>query len=65
MNFAISIYKQYIYIYTKTLERLIRPLQFAEFNNTIKKKIVVFKPNVIFVYKGAFPENAFICKMAN
>jgi len=40
--------------YTKILERLIRPLQFAEFNNAIKKKIDIFKPDVTFVYKGAF-----------
>jgi len=39
---------------TKILERLIRPLQFDEFNNAIKKKITVFKPDIVFVYKGAF-----------
>lgn len=39
---------------TKILERLIRPLQVDEYNNIIVKKINVFRPDVLFVYKGAF-----------
>ncbi len=39
---------------TKILERVIRPLQLNEFNNAIKAKIKLFKPDVVFVYKGAF-----------
>ena len=40
--------------YTKILERFIRPLQIVEYNNAIKQKILVFKPDILFVYKGAF-----------
>ena len=39
---------------TKVLERIIRPLQLDEFNNAIKKKIDLFTPDVVLVYKGAF-----------
>jgi len=39
---------------TKIFERLIRPMQVTEFNNAIKKKITLFMPDVVFVYKGAF-----------
>ena len=39
---------------TKILERAIRPLQLDEFNNAIKIKITLFKPNIVLVYKGAF-----------
>ena len=39
---------------TKVLERIIRPLQVKEFNNDILKKIDVFRPDVLFVYKGVF-----------
>jgi spore maturation protein CgeB len=39
---------------TKIAERLIRPWQVGEFNNAIKKKINIFSPEVLFVYKGAF-----------
>ena len=39
---------------TKIFERIIRPLQLDEFNNTIKAKITIFKPDIVLVYKGAF-----------
>jgi spore maturation protein CgeB len=39
---------------TKIAERLIRPLQEKEFNIAIRKKIELFSPDVVFVYKGAF-----------
>ncbi len=39
---------------TKVLERAIRPLQEKEFNIAIKKKVELFRPDVVFVYKGAF-----------
>ena len=39
---------------TKILERIIRPLQEVEFNNAIKKQIEIFKPDILFVYKGVF-----------
>jgi spore maturation protein CgeB len=39
---------------TKIFERAIRPLQIDEFNNAIKKKITLFQPDVLLVYKGAF-----------
>ncbi len=39
---------------TKVLERLIRPRQAEEFNNAIKERILTFKPDVLFVYKGLF-----------
>ena len=39
---------------TKIAERLIRPLQLDEFNQTIIESIEVFKPTILFVYKGAF-----------
>ncbi|MES2701498.1 MAG: glycosyltransferase [Bacteroidota bacterium] len=38
----------------KVVERVIRPLQVKEYNNTIKKKISVFMPDVVLVYKGTF-----------
>lgn len=39
---------------TKIFERAIRPLQLTEFNNAIKTKILLFKPDIVLVYKGAF-----------
>lgn len=39
---------------TKVLERVVRPLQEAEFNTAIRKKIDVFSPGIVLVYKGAF-----------
>lgn len=39
---------------TKILERLIRPLQTREFNDSIKKKTALFKPDIFLVYKGTF-----------
>jgi len=39
---------------TKIAERVIRPLQTDEYNNAIKKKITLFNPDVVLVYKGAF-----------
>jgi spore maturation protein CgeB len=43
---------------TKILERVIRPLQEDEFNNAIKKKIEIFRPDILFVYKGVFVQPA-------
>lgn len=43
---------------TKVLERFIRPLQETEFNNAIKNRIITFRPDVLFVYKGAFVQTA-------
>jgi spore maturation protein CgeB len=43
---------------TKVLERVIRPLQENEFNIAIRKKIELFAPDVLFVYKGAFVQPA-------
>ncbi len=39
---------------TKILERAIRPLQEDEFNNAIQNKIEIFRPDILFVYKGVF-----------
>src|SRR4051812_45138829 len=39
---------------TKIAERVIRPWQVDEYNNAIRKKITLFGPHVVFVYKGAF-----------
>lgn len=39
---------------TKIFERLIRPLQTDEYNNAIRKKIDIFMPDIVLVYKGAF-----------
>ena len=39
---------------TKIAERLLRPRQAAEFNTAIRKKVDLFKPDVILVYKGTF-----------
>jgi spore maturation protein CgeB len=39
---------------TKIFERLIRPLQAEEYNNAIRKKIDIFLPDTVLVYKGAF-----------
>ena len=49
---------------TKILERIIRKLQFDEFNNAIIESINIFNPNIVFVYKGAFvfPETLFFAK---
>ena len=51
----------------KILERVIRPLQMAEFNNVIKKRILLFKPDIVFVYKGAFvsPDTLLFAKQNN
>ncbi len=43
---------------TKILERVIRPLQEKEFNDTIRGIITTFKPGILFVYKGAFVQPA-------
>ena len=43
---------------TKVLERFIRPMQEDEFNSAIEKKIRVFQPDVLFVYKGVFVKPA-------
>ncbi len=53
--------------FTKICERIIRPLQTDEFNNAIIKKIDIFKPDVLFVYKGAFvkPETLAYAKSRN
>lgn len=52
---------------TKALERIIRPLQEAEFNHAIKKKISLFTPDIVLVYKGAFvrPETLVFAKQNN
>ncbi len=52
---------------TKVLERIIRPLQLDEFNNAIKKKIDLFTPDIVLVYKGAFvyPETIKYAKQRN
>lgn len=39
---------------TKILERAIRPLQEKEFNIAIQKRIDLFSPDIVLVYKGAF-----------
>ena len=39
---------------TKVAERLIRPRQAEEFNIAIRKKVDIFRPDVLFVYKGTF-----------
>lgn len=39
---------------TKILERILRPLQEAEFNDAIKSRIITFRPDVLLVYKGVF-----------
>lgn len=39
---------------TKIMERLIRPRQVKEFNESMKKKVALFKPDIFFVYKGTF-----------
>lgn len=39
---------------TKILERLLRPRQTKEFNAAICKRIDLFQPDIIFVYKGTF-----------
>ena len=39
---------------TKILERIIRPLQEDEFNSAIKRQIEIFRPDILFVYKGVF-----------
>jgi spore maturation protein CgeB len=52
---------------TKILERIIRPLQAKEFNNAIKQKISVFKPEVVLVYKGVFvqPDTLLFARQQN
>ena len=52
---------------TKIFERAIRPLQLDEFNTAIRKRIQVFKPDILFVYKGAFvfPETLHFAKQNN
>jgi spore maturation protein CgeB len=39
---------------TKVMERFLRPLQVAGFNNAITRTIDTFKPDVLLVYKGVF-----------
>lgn len=39
---------------TKLMERFLRPLQTAGFNNAIKRTIDTFRPDVLLVYKGVF-----------
>jgi spore maturation protein CgeB len=39
---------------TKIFERIVRPLQVNEYNTNILKKIDIFSPDILFVYKGAF-----------
>jgi spore maturation protein CgeB len=48
----------------KVLERIMRPLQLAGYNTAIRKKIALFAPDVLFVYKGAFvlPETLLFAK---
>jgi len=52
---------------TKVIERLIRPWQTDEYNNAIKRKITLFKPDVFLVYKGAFvrPETLHFARQHN
>lgn len=52
---------------TKILERLIRPMQLDEFNDAIRKKVDVFKPEILLVYKGTFvyPETILYAKQKN
>ena len=38
----------------KVLERIVRPLQVDDYNTAIRKKIALFNPGTLFVYKGAF-----------
>jgi glycosyltransferase involved in cell wall biosynthesis len=45
-------------IITKTGERLLRPRQIEEYNNAIKNKISVFRPDIVLVYKGVFVKPA-------
>lgn len=40
--------------FLKVFERLLRNFQCKEFNNTIIDNVIKFKPDVLFVYKGAF-----------
>lgn len=39
---------------TKVFERLLRPRQEREFNDAIKKRIDIFRPDFVLVYKGVF-----------
>jgi spore maturation protein CgeB len=39
---------------TKIAERIIRPRQVQEYNMAIRKKIVMFQPEFVLVYKGVF-----------
>ncbi len=41
----------------KIFEKTIRPLQEKEFNTTIRKKIQLSKPDILFIYKGAFVQS--------
>ena len=52
---------------TKIMERLVRTRQVAEFNNNIKKKIDLFAPEVLLVYKGTFvtPDSLIYAKERN
>jgi spore maturation protein CgeB len=52
---------------TKILERFIRPLQETEYNNAVKKKAAIFKPDILLVYKGVFirPETISFIKKQN
>jgi glycosyltransferase involved in cell wall biosynthesis len=41
-------------IVTKVIQKCIRGLQAKEFNNAIQSSIEVFRPDILFVYKGTF-----------
>ncbi len=51
----------------KVLQKLIRPLQVKEFNKAITDAINLFKPDVLFIYKGAFvvPQTLHYAKKKN
>lgn len=38
----------------KIAERILRPMQETEFNNSIKKQIDILSPEIVFVFKGTF-----------
>lgn len=52
---------------TKILERVVRSRQITEFNDNIKKKIDLFAPEVLLVYKGTFvtPDSLIYAKERN
>ena len=49
---------------TKAAERVIRKRQADEFNQAIQSHISIFKPDILFIYKGAFvyPESVLFAK---